>query len=167
MCTIPRFEFQAAVLAAKIDTLLRKELNLYVTSSYFWTDSMIVLKYISNDSIRFHVFVGNRVSLIRQLTAPKQWHHIDGKSNPADLVTRPHSHLNSDDTWFRGPDTLHTYKHDWDVAENRLGDLAEGNPEVRKSSLFTAFGGVTTSTEHVCNLEEIAVNDPLDQIMCH
>ena len=173
LCTIPRLELQAAVLATKVDALLRRELDLDITSSYFWTDSEIVLKYISNDSRRFHVFVGNRISLIRQLTDPKQWHHIDGKSNPADLVTRPQSHLNSDDIWFRGPDILHKYKHEWDVVKSKPIDLVEDDPEVRKSISVTAFGVVTTEYldvvpgDHVCHLNEVVMNDPLDQIMCH
>ncbi|XP_038071202.1 uncharacterized protein LOC119740069 [Patiria miniata] len=173
MCTILRLELQAAVVAAKVDALLRHELDLDITSSYFWTDSEIVLKYINNDSRRFHVFVGNRVSLIRELTNPDQWHHIDGKSNPADLVTRPQSCLKSDDKWFHGPDILHKYKHDWDAGEKEPVDLDDDDPEVRESSSVTAFGAV--ATEHlddaprvsVCHANQVVENDPLDKIMHH
>ncbi|XP_068243758.1 uncharacterized protein [Palaemon carinicauda] len=66
--TIPRLELQAAVLAAKMDDMLRRELDLDLDLSYFWTDSKIVLRYISNESRCFNVFVGNRVSLIQLLT---------------------------------------------------------------------------------------------------
>ena len=46
--SIPRLELQGAVLAAKIDSLLRRELDLQ--ESWFWTDSEVVLKYLANKS---------------------------------------------------------------------------------------------------------------------
>jgi hypothetical protein len=85
--TIPRLEPQAAVLAAQVDSMLRRELDLHISESFFWTDSEIVLKYIQNETRRFHVFVGNRLSIIRSLTKPNQWNFIPGTSNPADMVT--------------------------------------------------------------------------------
>ena len=45
--TIPRLELTAAVLAVRIDKLLRKELQFKLEKSVFWTDSTTVLKYIS------------------------------------------------------------------------------------------------------------------------
>ena len=66
--TIPRLELQAAVIAAKLDVMLRNELDICMDGSYFWSDSQIVLGYIKNESPRFHVFVENRVSTIRQFT---------------------------------------------------------------------------------------------------
>ncbi|XP_038046729.1 uncharacterized protein LOC119720934 [Patiria miniata] len=169
-CTIPRLELQAAVVAVKVDALLRRELDLDITCSNFWTDSEIVLKYISNDSRRFHIFVGNRVGLIRELTDSNQWHHIDSKSNPADLVTRPQSCLKSDDKWFHGPDILHKYKHDWDMGDRKPVDLMNEDPEVRKTSI-AAFGAVTTESLDVvdkgyaCQLNRVVENDPIDQLM--
>ena len=71
--TIPRLELQAAVMAAKMDATLTKELDLDLGPSQFWTDSEIVLKYIANESRRFHVFVSNRVSVIQQITKLEQW----------------------------------------------------------------------------------------------
>ena len=64
------------------------ELDIPLLQSLFFTDSEIVLGYIRNDSRRYKVFVANRVFEIRQTTSPKQWRHIDGKSNPADVLSR-------------------------------------------------------------------------------
>lgn len=66
--SIPRLELQAALLAARADKLMREVLSLPVVESFFWTDSEIVLRYIKNEALRFQIFVGNRVSEIRQLT---------------------------------------------------------------------------------------------------
>ena len=66
--TIPRLKLNAAVLAVKIDNMLGKELSLQLEDSCFWTDSQTVLKYINNDTKRFHTFVANRVASIREVT---------------------------------------------------------------------------------------------------
>lgn len=58
--TIPRMELTAAVVAARMDKLWRKELRLQLQDSVFWTDSTSVLKYIKNETSRFRVFVVNR-----------------------------------------------------------------------------------------------------------
>ena len=57
--TVPRLELQAATLAARQNTLLRKELGLDLRPSTFWTDSTIVLQYINNVEARYHTFVAN------------------------------------------------------------------------------------------------------------
>ena len=86
--TVPRLELQAAVLSTRTDAFLRKELELFLIDSHFWSDSEIVLKYIKNETRRFQLFVENRVSIIRQLSSPDKWHHISGQNNPADLISR-------------------------------------------------------------------------------
>ena len=78
-CTISRLELQAAVLAVKIDTYLRQELDLHIVNSVFWSDSEIVIKYIANESRRSHVFVANRVSVIREHSHLDQWNYIKSK----------------------------------------------------------------------------------------
>ena len=55
--TVPRLELQAAVVAAKLDAMLRNELDIEKDHSYFWTDSQITLGYITNTTRSFHVFV--------------------------------------------------------------------------------------------------------------
>ena len=132
--SIPRLELQAAVLSVQLESILKKELDLQLTDSYFWTDSEIVLKYISNDSRRFQVFVANRVSSIRQSTDPSQWHHIAGLSNPADMLTRP-QHLTTMDMqlWLEGPKFLRSHKSNWLPSEVDPS-LAPDDPEVKKVS---------------------------------
>ena len=87
--SIPRLELQAAHLAAKMDHNVRTELSqLTLGQATFWSDSTIVLAYIKNTSTRYQVFVANRVSFILDRTSASQWHHISGKENSADLLTR-------------------------------------------------------------------------------
>lgn len=146
-CTIPRLELQAAVLAAKVDRLLRVELDIVIDRSYFWVDSEIVLKYINNDSRRFHVFVGNRVSMIRYLSDPCQWNFIPGKLNPADALSRGQTLANLDqDIWFGGPSFLREFKESWSQVKCS-NELVADDPEVRRkpvklvSNIVEASGG--------------------------
>ena len=130
--TIPRLELQAAVLSVKSDCLLRKEMELDIINSYFWSDSKIVLSYIKNSSARFQVFVANRIALITDSSSADHWHHIQGELNPADLLTRgiqPRS-VNMD-FWLNGPEFLRTYKTNW-PKQNIDFNLSSNDPEVKK-----------------------------------
>ena len=40
------------------------ELDIKLDESVFWTGSTTVLRYIFNETKRFHTFVGNRISVI-------------------------------------------------------------------------------------------------------
>lgn len=90
--TIPRLELAAAVLAVKVDKMLRREMVWKLSVSTFWTDSQSVLKYIANEQTRFHTFVANRISLIRANTNVSQWRHIGTKMNPADMASSECEH---------------------------------------------------------------------------
>lgn len=63
--TIPRLA--AAVLAVRIDKMIKSELQPQLKSSCFWTDSNTVLKYINNENKRSRTFVANRIS-VRSIT---------------------------------------------------------------------------------------------------
>ena len=130
--TIPRLELCAAVLATGLDQLIRSKMDIRIVKSWFWTDSRIVLSYIRNESKRFKVFVANRVSKIRQLSEPDQWHHIPGEDNPADVLSRGCSVDNLPDIWFRGAHFLHKHKSDWPVNDGNDIDISMQDPEVIK-----------------------------------
>ncbi|XP_066928743.1 uncharacterized protein [Clytia hemisphaerica] len=72
--TIPRLELTAAVLSVKITNSLHNELDILITNEYFWTDSQVVLAYISNEVKRFHLFVSNRIKFIRENSALDTYH---------------------------------------------------------------------------------------------
>lgn len=106
--TIPTLELSAAVLAVRVDSMLRKELNLQLEDSVFWTDSTAVLKYLNNEDRRFHTFVANRISTIRGTSEPSQWRHVSSKDNPADDTSRGMrvSDLLKNSKWLKGPTFL-------------------------------------------------------------
>ena len=85
--TLPRLELSAALTAARLSKLVLHELDLPIERTFFWSDSVLTLQYISNTSNRYKVFVANKVSEIHELTESEQWSHIAGDKNPADLLT--------------------------------------------------------------------------------
>ncbi|XP_069114405.1 uncharacterized protein [Argopecten irradians] len=105
--TIPRLELCGAVLAVEIAESIAEHLDLQLSDFKFYSDSRVVLGYIHNESRRFHTYVANRVSRIRQATTPSQWSYVSTESNPADLATRsvsPSEMANS--MWLSGPPFL-------------------------------------------------------------
>lgn len=59
--TVPRLELSAALLSVKVGSLLNQELDYQNTVNLYWTDSKVVLGYLSNEARRFHIFVANSV----------------------------------------------------------------------------------------------------------
>lgn len=55
--TVPRLELSTAVLAAKVDKVIKAELHLNLETSFFWTNGESVLKYIANEQTGFHTFI--------------------------------------------------------------------------------------------------------------
>ena len=150
-----RLELQGAVLAAKMDSLLKRELDIDLQESWFWTDSEVVLKYLANESKRFSVFVSNRISIIRNLSNVSQWNYVVGLDNPADILSRGQSLSMLDlNKWFKGPDMLRQHKCDWNIRKLDK-KLSSQDPEVRKSRTVTV------------NMVKTKFEDPLQKIIEH
>ncbi|XP_074648982.1 uncharacterized protein LOC141904302 [Tubulanus polymorphus] len=113
--TIPRMELSAATLSVRNDMILRRELEIDIKPSYYWTDSMAVIKYLQNEDKRFKVFVANRIALIRSVSTPTQWNFIDGKSNVADCASRGQDvdTFSKNEEWKNGPEFLRRPKSEW------------------------------------------------------
>ncbi|CAC5378733.1 unnamed protein product [Mytilus coruscus] len=95
--TIPRMELTAATRrAVKFSKVILDELNYNIGETFFWTDSMSVVRYISNQNIRFHTFEATNV---------EQWKYINTKLNPADYASRGMSisKFESNPDCFNGP----------------------------------------------------------------
>ena len=167
--TIPRLELQAAVLSTRIDSLCRKEFDMSFGPSYFWTDSEIVLKYVKNEKRRFQVFVENRISTIRQLSSPEDWHHISGQDNPADLLTRGLTLSQLDHSiWFEGPKFLHEYKSTWKMDDTKIKlILDENDPEVKRE-IRKSVTHAPMRPNGTCNVTDLNnFCDPIETLVNH
>ena len=135
--TLPRLELCAATIAVRLFRLIISEIDLPIENSHFWSDSTLTLQYIKNEKTRFKTFVANRVTEIREVTEPAQWHHIDGDKNPADITTRGVSKvqdlLSGDGkrSWLKGPSFLLDDESTWKSKE--LEELDPTDEEVKKT----------------------------------
>ena len=77
--TIPCLELQAAVVAARLKTKILEEINFEVDETHFWSDSKIVVHYLSNTQTRFNMYVSqncwNRLQIRRQGVGSHSWHN--------------------------------------------------------------------------------------------
>lgn len=139
--TIPRMELTAATVAARVDKMMLTELELEVPleRSVFWTDSTSVLKYINNETTRFHTFVANRVTAIRAASEAFQWRYVNTALNPADCASRGASAnmFLKNTAWIAGPDFVKQPESTWpDMPDNTL---AAEDPEVRRVAIVNSL----------------------------
>ena len=134
--TIPRMELSAAVLATRLDRMIKQELDMTVHSSTFWTDSTCVLRYIENKDRRFQIFVANRVSAILDQSTAAQWRYIETTLNPADEASRGMTvdELLMNQRWKQGPPFLKKAEHSWPKRPENLGEISDNDPEVKKGA---------------------------------
>ena len=144
--TIPRLELSAAVLARKLDKSIRKEIDIPICESVFWTDSTWVLSYIASKDRKFHTFVANRVSSIHEASSPSQCNYVDMKSNPADDASRgiQVKDLLQNKHWLEGPEFLSQSKESWpEQPIVSVQVVKDTDPEVKKSKTFATITTVT------------------------
>ena len=153
-------ELLAAVLAIKLDFLVRRELNVTILEFHFWTDSQIILAYIQSNSKRFKLFVANRVSLIREHSTPEQWKYIKGEENPADILSRGCTVQAISKKWFYGPKFISDYKHAWPAISKTETNSLEKDPKIiRDQKKF--------NEPLVVNATDIGHSHPLEFLIEH
>ena len=134
--TVPRLELTAAVLSVKMSKQLVKELRFENIEEYFWTDSKVVLGYLTNESRRFHVYVANQVQKIKEHSPTAKWKYIRSEENPADLSSRGVSahDLVENKMWWKGPIFLQDSSWKW-VSDDEV-DVSPDDPKLKKSTVF-------------------------------
>ena len=138
----------AATVSVKVGAMLKEELKIDNIKDVYWTDSKIVLGYISNESRRFRVYVANRVQMIRSHTEKRQWMFVPTDENPADFVSRG-LQFNSKDVhkWFNGPAFL--WKKDY--CEGLLEEshvISDSDPELVRAKAVNVYTISTSEDEH-------------------
>ena len=107
LLTIPKLEFQAALLASRLKRFVEDSLTIPINKVNLWTDSTTVCQWIRSSASKHPIFVANRLSEILELTSVDQWKFVPGSRNPADCSTRgfPANRLNNC-SWIHGPSFL-------------------------------------------------------------
>ncbi len=113
--TIPRLKLCGASLLASVLSHVKQLFSIPLSSVYAWTDSTVVLGWLSGSPRRHNVFVGNRISKIMDLVPPNRWGHVPGSDNPADVASRGAypSELLEHSLWWDGPEWLWRSEEAW------------------------------------------------------
>lgn len=108
--SVPRLELCGAHLLVQLMIKVQQALAIEKCKVFGWSDSSIVLAWISDHPRRWKSFVANRTSYILEHMPASQWQHIPSGKNPADLATRglSASELLENNLWWHGPDVLMT-----------------------------------------------------------
>jgi len=83
-----RLELCGAVLLAKLGRNVLQRLTVQTHKVYYWSDSTIVLSWITREPTQWKTFVANRVAEIQRETKEVLWYHVKSEDNPADLLSR-------------------------------------------------------------------------------
>ena len=130
--SIPRLELTAAVLAVQLREKIYNALKIKCTRTCFWTDSMIILKYIQAEHLRFTTFVSNRIAIIKNLSKSSEWKYISSEENPADDASR----AKQTERWLTGPRFLCKDELEWPKQKEITVETSE--LEVKKEKVFVA-----------------------------
>ncbi|XP_055910713.1 uncharacterized protein LOC129945078 [Eupeodes corollae] len=116
--SIPKLELCGAHLLAKLIASVKKGMGLGDVECYAWTDSQVVLAWLSQHPCKWTTFVGNRTSEILELVPKSQWRHVSSKLNPADCASRglQPNLLPSFDLWWQGP----AFLRDMEAIQNKF-----------------------------------------------
>jgi len=113
--SIPRLELLATVLLARLASKYAPNLHLPIKKRFFWSDSMVVLAWISSQSSRWKTFMANRVGEIHERTSIHEWSHVGTHDNPANIVSRGcwPSQIKNLELWWNGPKWLSDISSKW------------------------------------------------------
>ena len=113
--SIPRLQLCAALLAARLASIISKEIRFKIDQTIYWSDSTTVLRWIYSPHYRFHVYVGNRIGEILELSDSHQWRYVRTTQNPADDVSRGvlATEFSTEHRFDTGPPFLYESPENW------------------------------------------------------
>ncbi len=139
--SIPRLELNSALECALAVQSVVNALDRKPDKVHFFTDSKVVLGYLTNKTKRFARYVTRRVNLIKK--ASSQWKYVPTEQNIADLASRPtppSQLLRS--RWLQGPDFLWNRDFvDFEETDLAVDELPEEVTETRSMKTHQAPKG--------------------------
>ena len=107
--TIPKLELTASLIGAR---LIRYLSNIHKSKTiYLWSDSKVVISWITGDRELKDVYVANRVAEVKTILTQHsiQVKYVPTKDNPADYLSRGCSSKQlKSSNWLHGPSWLLT-----------------------------------------------------------
>ncbi|XP_055938208.1 uncharacterized protein LOC129968376 [Argiope bruennichi] len=144
--SIPRLELNGALLLARLLSVLINTFHDYDINIYAWTDSQVVLSWLSSPPRNWKPFVANRTSEILDLIPQNRWRYVPSKENPADIGSRGLFPKDLPDCrlWWEGPTCLTSSEADWpkfrsNMSKQKMGDLPEGRVTLNRPFFVCGF----------------------------
>ena len=105
---ISRKELEAAKLCSNLMLLALTALQHLSCAVKFWTDSEVLLKWITNPDLHLSRFIKRRIDKIHLVSSPESWGYIGTLQNPAHVGTRKKNIKSKDafNIWLKGPEFL-------------------------------------------------------------
>ncbi|GFV76317.1 integrase catalytic domain-containing protein [Trichonephila clavipes] len=125
--SIPRLELCGAHLLSKLFKSVLRTLEYYTFDVFAWTDSKIVLSWLSGHPRQWKTFVANGTSEIIEVLPTKHWRHVPSKENPADIAFRgiDPKCLPDCKLWWQGPPWLRLETSSWPKAESSCDEASD------------------------------------------
>ncbi|GFR18678.1 integrase catalytic domain-containing protein [Trichonephila clavata] len=113
--SIPRLELNGALLLARLYATCKNIFKEYDVHLYAWTDSQVVLSWLSSHPRNWKPYIGNRTSEILDLVPADSWRYVPTKMIPADIASRGLSpkELPRCGLWWEGPQWLSCGMDSW------------------------------------------------------
>ena len=107
--TMPRSEHFAANLNASTGHIVYLALKDHIKFRYHFTDSQVVLCWLSNINLELNQWVRNRSNEVNRLTDIKSWFYVKSENMLADIATRKGATVSDvapDSTWVVGQEWM-------------------------------------------------------------
>jgi len=113
--TIPRLELNAALMLSRLVISVQNALNMKENSIFLWSDSSVILTWITSHPAKWKDYVRNRVTFIQEVLPSARWCYVPGKENPADCASRgiSASEIEQQSLWWFGPLWLNQAPDTW------------------------------------------------------
>ncbi|XP_050527987.1 uncharacterized protein LOC126898083 [Daktulosphaira vitifoliae] len=115
--TVPRLELCGALLLAQLLHRLHDIFkdNVFIDNIYAWTDSRVVLSWLTSEHSQFKVFVTNRIAKILEYIPKCQWRYVVSDLNSADCISRGMfpSQAIAHTLYWQGPSFLKLPENEW------------------------------------------------------
>ncbi|XP_015374667.1 PREDICTED: uncharacterized protein LOC107169419 [Diuraphis noxia] len=148
--SLPRLELFAALLLARLASRVIPKLNLPITRRQFWSDSNLVIAWISSPSTQWRTFVAHRVREIQELTLFSEWTHVGTRDNPADLISRgcEAKDIGENTMWWNSPKGLSEVSTSWPNSESGTYNATDTNiPEAKDNTATSKTRSIACKTK--------------------
>lgn len=125
--SIPKLELCGAVLLVKLMNSIISSLDRPINSITLWTDSKIVLDWLSGHPRKWTTFIANRTAQILESFSRQYWKHVSSAENPADCASRGLApvELAEFNLWWNGPVWFNFHESSWKIQQNSFGTCEE------------------------------------------